>query len=213
MSQLKTLQIRMRCFLMDEAFLWFVPEEANILCKYNLESDLIEVMYGLPCQGSYNMIVKCEMQMVFVPYSAEKILIFNMDTEKFIQIELPETKETYRDTVKFFSGVKKGKAIYLMPGNYPHFLKVDLEHLEVEKSANVFQTCALIYNGSADKWTITASAWDGDNTVYFGSGNDKENICLGKLELDTMQFEVRKSEDARSWVKGMIWYEGCVFLY
>lgn len=213
MSQLKKLKIRMRCFLEDGRFLWFIPESTDVLCKYSLDFDEIVLMYKLQCKGSYSVIIRYARQLVLIPYSAEEILVFDMDKEVFNGIKLPETDSVYRRDAKFFQGFIVGNIVYLIPGNYPYILKVDLDSFEVAKSENLFWQCRAFFSAIGVKWTVTASAWDGHNVLYFGIGDERQNICLGKLDMDTLCFRIRKAQCANSWIKAMICYKDNIFFY
>lgn len=203
----------MRCFQEDGEFLWCIPEGINLLCKYDLGIDKIVFVQEITGKGRYSAIIKCERKLVLVPYSAGEIMIFDMDTERFSSVALPALKEVYRDDAKFFQGFRRENSIYLIPGGYPYFLKLDLIGGKVTKSKNVFLEFGSLYDVSDTRQTVTAAVWDRDNALYFGAGDDRENICFGKLELDTLDVKVKKSENAGSWIKGMVWHEGYVFSY
>lgn len=213
MNQLTKLKIRMKCFLEDGKFLWFIPDLSGVLCKYNLDSGEVVLIYELPCMGSYIAIIRHERQLVLVPLSAEEILIFDMDQEVFCRIKLPESDEVYLSDRKFFQGFAVNNIVYLVPGGYPYILKVDLDNFDVARSENVFRMCRSFLAVTGVKWAITASAWDGNNALYFGIGNEKGYICLGRLDLDTLCFSVKRAQYAESLIKAMICYQDNIFFY
>ena len=216
MNQLKKLKMRMRCFAEDGKFLWFFPDSGGVLCKYNLDSDEIVSMYELPCMGSYSAIIRHKKQLVLVPYSEEEILIFYIDKEVFRKIKLPESDDVYQSDAKFFQGFAVGNIVYLVPGRYPYILKIDLNNYGVAKSENVFRMCKSFFAVSGVNWAIAASAWDGNNALYFGAGDElweMGNTCLGKLDLGTLRLSVKKAQCAESWIKAMICYQDSIFFY
>lgn len=214
MNKTKILQTRMRCFLEDGRFLWCIPEDGNVLCKYNLDLHKITVMYAIPYKGAYSAIIKWEERLMLVPYSAEDIIIYNIDLEKFDRVELPKISKQYRKGVKFYRAIRKEKEVYLIPGSYPYFLKINLDNLKIVMSEDISQICFRLFDVSGNVgMETTASVWNGDDTVFFGCGDREENICVGKLELGTLNFKIMKSKHVKSWIKGMVWHKENVFLY
>lgn len=219
MNPIKTLNITMQCFLMDENYMWLIPEEAGILCKYDLESKKIVFMQILPelltRSYAYSAIVKYENELILIPCMANKIIIFNMDLESFTEVELPDLKEVCLSQVKFIHGFRKEQYIYLIPESYPYFLRIDMKNLEMLQSKNVLQMCKDLFRVPQSKVTISVSAWNGDNTIYVGMtviDGEKKYTCLGKIDLESFQFYMYMP-DCMEEIKGMIWYKEQIFLY
>ena len=219
MNPKKTLNIKIQCFLMDENYIWLTPEEAGILCKYDLEAKKIVFMQMIPGvmtrNYAYSAIVKYENKLVLIPCLADKIIIFNIDLESFTEVELPNPKEVSLSHVKFIQGFRNEQYIYLIPENYPYFLRIDMKNFEVLQSKNVLQMCKELFHISQSKVAISASAWDGDNAIYVAMtviDAEKKYTCLGKMELETFEFHMYKP-DCMEEIKGMIWHKEQIFLY
>lgn len=216
---MKALKIKMQCFFADGQFMWFMPEEICVLCKYDLKSGKIVSMYmpnGTMRSNAYGTIVKYKENLVLIPYGAEKIMIFNMNTEAFIQIALPKTKENYMKSSKFDYGFVKDRYIYLVPSKYPYILRVDMESYEILQSENLFAICRVFFGKPGAQVSFSASAWDQDNMLYIGVGvydGIKTYSGIGRLELDTFKFDMVKLECTETWIKGMICYGNELFLY
>ncbi len=205
-----TLECTMRCSFTEKSFIWFVPREASILCRYNLNLDLIDFMSGIPedalCMNSYCKIVKYKEHLVLIPYSANKITVFNVRTKMFSKIDLPPINESFMKWCKFETGFCKDNYIYLIPCRYPYILRIDMKSLEVVKCIDLFQITFDRFRKSADRVNVSAVTWDGVNTLYIGvvliKNDEVQNTGLLKIELDTLFYEVKKM--SIHIIKGMI---------
>lgn len=220
MNEIKLLKVKMQCFHVDENNIWFVPEEAGVLCKYDLLAKQIVLMRIIPGdmarEYAYSAIVKYENKLVLIPCVAEKIVVYDMDMEVFREIELPDHKEAQLSHIKFIYGFGKGYFIYLIPGSYPYFIRIDMRNFEVFQSGNVAQACKDFFNISNTKVNFSASAWDGGNTIYSAitvSDEKRTQVCLGKIQLPSFQFNIQKPGCVEKEIKGMIWHKGHLFLY
>lgn len=73
-------------------------------------------------------------KLIFAPDSAEKIYIYDLDTNQFkiIDFNLNIKIDNYNETFKFSKIVEGDEAFYFLPATYPYIVKMDKDTLEVK---------------------------------------------------------------------------------
>ena len=200
------LKIRMKCFLLDKSYVWFVPEEAPILCRYDLDKRLIDFLKEIPqCEGTYSTIVKYKEKLVLIPFSANKVAIFSVEKLDFLMINLPETDFKFRDNMKFMDGFVVGTSVVFIPAGFPFFLKIDMDTLEIKKSSNWCLQYEDYINETDGCVAIVSGIWDQENILYVGinkqTSNDKS--CLGVVQLDSLEIQFKKVPYIKTWYRNV----------
>lgn len=221
MNCLSNLKIVADCFQEDGKFVWFCPEGLSFLCKYDLELEKIVHMEVIPGDGSFKAIKKYKEKLVLIPYGAEDICVYDIDHEAFTVIELPDKGKKYFP--RFVQGVRKGYCVYLVPVEYPHIVKINMETMDLMQSEDLAQVCRMCSGRQKSAIVFTASAYDGDNVLYLAfdsyyvdhdgeyTGDSRIGIC--RISLDRFQTKVKMLDDLNSDIKGLVCYEGKLFSY
>lgn len=217
MEKIRNIKIKINCFLLDGDYVWFVPVEAGMLCRYHLKKEIIDYIQIIPGEimhrMTYTLILKYEEKLILVPYFAKEVVFFNTKSEEFIKIELPERSSNY---VMFDYGVIKGKYLYMFPGRYPYVIKLDLTTFKVWQSEDIYDLCSRFFGKAVTYGGFSASAWDGGNALYAGISvlcSENEQIGLARIDLDTLTIKIKKVSGVESWIKGMVWNEGRLYIY
>ena len=133
--------------------------KAEFIGCFNKEKDL---------ERLYLDIVHYQNKLFFVPFKADSIAVYFIDTKEFryIQIELPIDKEQegvkYSDNSKFTFASVNGNNLYLFPGTYPAIIKLNMDSYETE----------YLYEpiNKLGKWIVDTKS------VYFRTGIVQGNI-------------------------------------
>lgn len=130
-----------------EENLWILHCENNVLARYNKKIKSIDYITWIP-GGSmqtdlYSKLIRYRQYLILAPYAASEALIFDTEQFRFERLQLPELPERfpYRKHAKFSNGVCKGHCIYLIPGEYPGIVCIDME----EKKAKMAQEWLSLY--------------------------------------------------------------------
>lgn len=117
------------CFLEDNS-IWFVPRGLlayNYLCKMDLESGRVSLVYELPGEiknpvrgGAYFGIIKAEDDIVLTPVWSSDIYIYRLNINQAIKI--PLKRDLQPNFARAFS--YNGK-IFLQPRNYPAVIELE----------------------------------------------------------------------------------------
>ncbi len=216
--KIRKLNIKIQCFIEYKDSIWFVPEEASILCKYDLNQERIVHIWLIPGDAmralAYNKILKYQNKLVFIPFGAEEVAIFDIEEEAFTKIKLPE--EAYQNFHKFDDGFIKDNYIYLIPGTYPYVLRINMNNYKLEQSKNLYKMCQRYLNKLKGTIDLSAGSYDGVRTLFIGYGvyYDRE-IYVGvlKINIETFHIYIRELRHVESWIKGMLWHNERLFLY
>lgn len=137
------LNVNIYAFAESEGDLWFIPHECNALCRYNKEKKNIDYMTVVVGEEQmptlYSNIVVYEKYLVLVPYMASEVAIFDTDKLEFEKLKLPEPDccYKYRENAKFYRGIKIGELLYLLPGEFPEIVCINMKKRHVE-TANIW---------------------------------------------------------------------------
>ena len=106
--------------------LWFITLKTQLLCKYNMKSGKMECVEEIPDTArwgkEYIGLVHYENRLIFVPYIANSICVYDMINGTF-------RKEYFRDEnvlVKFNRGTIFEHYLYLIPCGYPAIVRYDV---------------------------------------------------------------------------------------
>lgn len=221
MNCLNHLKIVAACFQEDGKFVWFCPEGLNTLCKYDLELEKIVHMQVIPGDGSYKAIEKCEKKLVLIPYGAENVCVYDIDQETFTVIELQDKGKKYFP--RFVQGVRKGHCVFLVPVEYPHIVRINMDTMDLVQGENLVQICRMCSGRQKSAIVFTAWAYDGDDVLYLSfdsyyvdhdgeyTGDLRIGIC--RISLDKFQTKVKMLDDLKSDIKGLVCYGGKLFSY
>ena len=120
-------------FIEDE--IWTVPAKSNVLLAINVKNGKTRYIAKISDSKKYRLysdIVRYDDNLYFIPLSADKITIFELNTGKVrnIEFEFPmeyEGKTRYLDDYKFCKGYVYDDKLYLFGCTYPAILRIDLK--------------------------------------------------------------------------------------
>lgn len=157
---------------------------ARILKVFNGESPAQEYLYGKMEKAGDNL--------VFAPWDAESIAVYNLKSDIITYIPLRERIQKLKESpteAKFWNTMRFRSIVYLLGYSYPAIIKIDTETLSVEYITNWVEEV----EGNID---------EGDNCGYFGDGyvviNDLALFPIGcmkavlELNLKTAETKLRK---------------------
>lgn len=128
------LDIKIYAFAELGQYIWFVPWEYNALCRYNKEKKNIDYMTLIPGEWQtptlYSKIVVYGKNLILIPYAASEVAIFDTEMQQFEKLKLPvpDNCYKYRENAKFLSAIRFGNQIYLLPGEFPQIVCLNMEN-------------------------------------------------------------------------------------
>lgn len=215
------LNIKVYTFVELGHDIWFIPQEYNALCRYNKRKKSIDYMSAVPKEEQrptlYSKIVIYEKYLVLVPYMASEIAIFDMEKKQFIKIQLPipDACYKYRESVKFHNGIRKGKLIYLLPGEFPEIVCINMENLKLV-TVNIWYP---LYNGIFYDKEKVVGAYKGIDNLFCSDGKELyitfyagEKGKLGKFSFDTREMRIYTIDGADTYFSCMEMYGDDLYL-
>lgn len=168
-----------------ENYVWFVPEQAEYVARFNIETNEVEVFqYGYHIQSSNGLfqysdsfVIK-DKYLCLVPGSTDAIVIVDMETgkEKIIYDVVNPDIESY------ISGTYADGYIWLCPFKSDYLIKIDVKNEDVKRY----------------KWGYGKEAFDGictvGNILYFAP--HKENVFLS-ININNMEEEILDISDIK----------------
>ena len=118
--------------------LWMLPNQNNVLIRYNKKKRSIDYMTWIPAESiqenSYSKLVIYRQYLVLIPYAASETLIFDTENFSFEKLQIPKTDDrySYREYAKFSYGVCKEDCVYLLPGEFPGIVCIDMMKKEAK---------------------------------------------------------------------------------
>ena len=200
------------CFLEDNS-IWFVPRSPlayNYLCKMDLESGKVSLVYELPGEirnpvrgGAYFGIIKAEDNIVLTPVWSSDIYIYRLNTNQAIKIPLKQDLQP-----NFARAFSYNRKIFLVPRNYPAVIE-----LETDTGIIVYYD---VPNNDSEVLEDAEFLFGVDSAVHEGSLYipcvNKNAILI--FNLDTKKFSEKKIKEVNcgfyslSCIDGEIWVVG-----
>lgn len=104
----------------DQIFMSFFL--SNILLRYNLSEGKVEKIHIIDDVFDKNLYISSERvddKIAFIPYMANKIIIYDIHTDAVVCCCLPEAPHAFRKKGNFMHSITFGKKIYLFGYSYP----------------------------------------------------------------------------------------------
>ena len=116
--------------------IWFTSGDYNGLYKYNLEEKRTERIAIFPYEpfeqvGLFLKMVQYKNSLIFVPATAKRIYIFNIEGGGFTDVKIPGLSDILQP-IYFGEAVIYKEYLYLLGVRYPGIVKINLESYEVE---------------------------------------------------------------------------------
>lgn len=181
--------------------IWFVTHYLQLLCRLNLKNEKIEVVAEVPevpqaeyCR--YVNIVNYEDKIILVPYRADALCIYNIETKSFV-------KHYFKDEFVnncFGRAVLYKHYLFLTPMDYPAIVRYDILTGEFEYYYQcVSDALELIGEekpGSPFVWAVS----NYKEELYIGS--DWSNVVL-RFNMESCQYIVSKVGKETNTYRGM----------
>lgn len=204
--------------VIQDGYIWVTGAESNGIYELNMKDKSVRVLaehVGDIHSYSYCALAKYNKRLFFMPKSADYIVMYDLDKNEFLNIELQEPKnnrkEVYRSTLKFHHSYVEGEKMFLLGFFYPAIICINMKTLKIDYISDWVETVELYIKS-------------GDDKGYFGGGYFKENTnvyfpvactsALIKLDLETMKTEFISLETSLDGIAYMVkdgeylWLEG-----
>lgn len=142
----------------DGEAIWFICANSNALFCLNIETSSVTQVGSfeeeLKQDFLYGEIIPYEDELVFVPFSAQRIAVYEKKTGAFIYIPLEKQEMggeiPYREEAKFYAGVRYKHWVYMFGYTYPAILRLNMETRRVEYFKDWFHDPALRFTFRKD---------------------------------------------------------------
>lgn len=130
-------------FAVDGNNVWFVPSCYNMLCRYDMQEDSLEVVEEMSVnyrlRNLYCNVVKLENYVILLPFSANKIRVYDaVSGNETITIDM---RDYGREKYLFITYAIWGPYIYLFPHNYPAVCRLDTDNWRIEYFDDWYRSC------------------------------------------------------------------------
>ena len=175
-------------------FVWGSLAATNALVKVNIHTGEMEMIASFPEE---NIDEKCLHSdvffyndiLIFVPYQAKNILLYNISTMQFDVIKL---RPEFRDIeYKFQHGAQYNGKLYLFPCKAPVIIKMELDSLNLEYLYEPIKKINEIDPRAAGNHYFDCLVHENEY-IYAGCGGKSNDILKYSLQNDT--FELISSE-------------------
>lgn len=125
---------------MDVLFLgeeiWFSAANRNGLFKYNYSSKELVCVGIFPNERSdadflHSEIKRYGNKLVFIPFQAKNICVYDLEEDSFENIELPQMSRG-QNYSKFYTAIQEENLIYMIPCRYGGIIKYDVKNKDVQ---------------------------------------------------------------------------------
>lgn len=123
--------------------IWFAANNINGLFKRNLTTGEVELLGMFPDEKLdgkflYSCINRYKDELIFTPFQAKNICVYNMNERKFHVLKLPAGKrgENYS---KFYTSIQEDKMIYMLPCRCEAVVRYNAQEREIQVYDSVFK--------------------------------------------------------------------------
>lgn len=123
--------------------IWFAADNINGLFKRNLitgEVELLGMFPGEKLDGKflYSCIDRYQDELIFTPFQAKNICVYNMKERKFHVLQLSASKkgENYS---KFYTSVQEDNMIYMLPCRFEAVIRYNVQEREIKVYDSIFK--------------------------------------------------------------------------
>ena len=118
--------------------IWFSSGSYNGLYRYNLCDKRTERVLSFPNERQkqgylYYKICKYQQKLIFIPCWANYLSIFDLESKKLKQIEIPHFSKQNKAYSDFMEGIVYRDLLYVIGYTYPGIIKVNLKTYEIKK--------------------------------------------------------------------------------
>ena len=121
----------------ENDILWMVTVYTSILLKIDRKSGTLMKVYQIPIREireyHYLDIKKAGSYLYLIPFNAEHVYRFHIETEQFDRIELPLSEQEKAKTGKFGQIFRVKDFLYIVGYNLPLVIKLDLNTLQMKR--------------------------------------------------------------------------------
>lgn len=204
----KTLDV---CRVVDD--LWFITRKTQLLCKYNMKTDVMECVAEIPdakMASEYIKLVHYENKLILIPYMANAVCVYDMETGTF-------RKDYFRDEkviFQFWKGAVYEHYLYLMPLRYPAIVRYDVLSGEFAYYTECVKDVYSQINDDESKHPFADwSVWNNmlfitsprtNNILSFDMSTEEYTIC--KLGEETRKYAAIAADENDCWLQI---YEDC----
>lgn len=156
--------------------LWFITRKTQLLCKYNMKTDVMECVAEIPDAKwpDYVKVVNFENELILVPGTANAVCVYDMETGTFRKDYFK-----YENVItKFVSGAVVYKHyVFLIPSFYPSIACYDVLTGEFTYYKEWVKEAYGRMNHEEERLPFTAFAvWE--DVIYILSGRSNDVFCF-----------------------------------
>jgi len=147
--QLFDAQIFLSGIYVHEKFIWFI-DCYNVLYMYKKQSKETKCIGKISRQNWRHLkITENNKKLYFAPYKSNKIVFFDMDNNKFEQIDF---KEDCKYDLKFIEPVSFKNFVYFIPQKYPAIMRLNTETNEIEYFSDWYNEASKLCKPMLEDW-------------------------------------------------------------
>lgn len=155
-------------------YLYFIPHDMNALVKYSIKKMITEWIKPILNGKQEKFALYSDTQnymnsIFFIPLHGNKILIFDIETEKIEQCDIPKTEKWNCNWGNFSRCYKYENKLYLVGYKYPGLVCIDMAKKQIEK---IWE-----YNNNKSNKTFSSFSWSScknGEIIYFFEQNSNQ---------------------------------------
>lgn len=136
----------------------------------------------------YSKILSYKEKLIFVPFQAKKIAVYNCNGNKVDYVELENTEKVYS---LFYTAIQVGECIYMIPCRYNKMIKYNVENDEVQY-IDIFGPINDLIQQSKEPYIFKAACVLNE-TLFVATYTDNYiimyNMLTGNIKLEKIPFE------------------------
>lgn len=171
-------------FTVDGNDVWFVPTYYNVLCKYDMQEDKLEVVKEIPVNNRLRSlfcnVVKIGNYVVLLPLGANKICVY--DTENGNEMIMIDMRDYGQEKRLFITYAMWEHYIYLFPRNYPAICRLDTDSWRLEYFDDWYRSCGF----DEDRLFFQWQCYGEGSSVYLPMA---ERNGLLRFDMEDASFE------------------------
>lgn len=172
--------------------IWFSAINVDGLFKMNFLTKQVQLVccFNEKLNYLHSKIFYHQGKLIFVPYQAKNIAVYDIDNKKMCTIQIPDCAVKYSH---FTMALQEENIIYMVPCRYDRMIKFDVLNYKVE-SFNVIRDNK-IYKWSVESPFVMKGACKVNHFIYLGCYSsdfiEKYDLKSGKIDYYNIPFEMK----------------------
>lgn len=172
-------------------YLYFIPHDMNALVKYSIKNMTTEWIKPILNGKQEKFALYSDTQnymnnIFFIPLHGNQILIFNMETEKIEQCDIPKTENWNCNWGNFSKCYKYEDKLYLVGYKYPGLVCIDMKKKQIEK---IWE-----YNDNKTFSNFSWSSCQNGEIIYFFEQNSNQIFSYDTKKQECFSILIRNNK-------------------